>query len=131
MNTGKVVCYYTLSCASISLHRWSLFKHKAMMFPAVEIKMFALDKDFKHKYYSRQEEINKGLKISDVIFKDVLREIFDFTEKICGATHVILYSVPNYVGFYSRNGFSCFDNNCIINADKYLRGCIPMYAKLK
>ena len=50
----------------------------------------------------------------------------DFTDNICGASRIILYSTPEAVGFYKSSGFEEFFKDFLINNSSYLEGCTPL-----
>ncbi|MBP0977029.1 MAG: hypothetical protein J6P89_02485, partial [Oscillospiraceae bacterium] len=68
--------------------------------------------------------------VGDYLFYDVIGHIFNFTEEQCGADKIILYSVPDALNFYSRNGFSVFEDYMKPSSDWFTDGCIPMYMDL-
>lgn len=51
----------------------------------------------------------------------------DFTDDYCGASRIVLYSVPEAVSFCKRNGFDDFKE--FMNPDQSLdvADCVPMY----
>lgn len=122
-NTNNVICVYSLSCASIVLE----IDKRHNMYPAVEIKFFALDIDYQHMPFDND---GRKEKLSDVIFAYIINSITHFTDTQCGADVVILYSTPNAVRFYKHFGFMKFPTDYLTNDIKYLTGCTPMYMRL-
>ena len=117
-----IINYYSLSCSGFVLDYNSHFT----IYPAVEIKMFAIDEQYKHIIYSPDD----NLTLSDYIFGNVISRIYDFTENECGADKVILYSVPKAENFYIKNGFIRFQDFMLQSESVFLDGCIPMYMDL-
>lgn len=122
-DNGSVICYYSLSCSGFVIES----NHKFTIYPAVEIKMFAIDENYQHMPYS--EDIEDG-SFSDILFSDVIGFIYDFTENYCGADKIILYSVPDAKSFYIRNGFTEFMEYMLKSESWFLDGCVPMYLDL-
>ena len=113
---------------------WEIFHNGngTTLFPAVEIKSFALDKFFQHKSYGKCEndKENENLTYGDVFLANVISSIADFTDNICGGECIVLYSVPEAEHFYKRNYFQNFKSfmspdQSIVNED-----CVPMFYML-
>lgn len=102
------------------------YKHKYFS-PAIELKMFAIDNKYKKMQYSKDDD---EYLLSDNLLCSVIKEIIGITENICGASNIILYSVPYTIEFYKRNGFEPFREYMISSDDMYLNGCLPMLLKL-
>ncbi|MEE1318993.1 MAG: hypothetical protein UHD05_05725 [Ruminococcus sp.] len=118
--TQKAICAYSLACSGIVAN----LSDKLYVYPAVEIKIFALDKEYQHRKFS---ESKKSVTFGDVFLAYVIDSIGDFTENYCGASRIVLYSVPEYVNFYKRNFFKCFEDfmspdESIVNQD-----CVLMF----
>lgn len=120
-----VICYYSLSCSGLILEHGHA--NKITVYPAVEIKMFAIDEKYQHLPYS--EDADEG-NLSDMLFSDIISYIYDFTDNQCGADKIILYSVPNAKNFYQRNGFCEFQEFMKPSTSWFTDGCIPMYMDL-
>lgn len=121
-NEGRksVVALASLSCTGIIIES----KSKFYIYPAVEIKAFAVDKEYQHL------EIDKDTKWSDYAMDIVIGKIYEIVENCCGASHIVLYSVPEAIGFYRRCGFKPFEELMWRNSDRYLEGCEGMYMQL-
>lgn len=89
--------------------------------------MFAIDEKYQHMNYS--ENIEDG-NFSDMLFSEVIGNIYNFTDNYCGADKVILYSVPDAESFYTRNGFKRFERFMLQSTSIFVDGCIPMYLSL-
>lgn len=120
---NKIICYYSLCCSGFIISS----ANKFTIYPAVEIKMFAIDEEYQHMRYS--EDVEDG-NLSDMLFAEVISFIYDFTEECCGADEIILYSVPDAENFYIRNGFKRFENFMLQSTSLFTDGCIPMYMSL-
>lgn len=112
--------FFSLSCSGLYLND-SRVNH---IFPAVELKCFAIDRKYQGKYNCENsiKSTYAELMLSKVIFDF----IYDFTENLCGASRIILYSVPKAVNFYRRADFDFFENMFLYDESSYLDGCIPM-----
>lgn len=124
-NNNMVICYYSLSCSGLVLDHGT--GNKITIYPAVEIKMFAIDENYQHMPYSDDTEEGN---LSDMLFADVIAYIYRFTDEQCGADKITLYSVPDAVNFYSRNGFNEFREFMKPSTSWFLDGCVPMYMDL-
>ena len=119
----EVICVYSLNCASLILENHK--KHYPA--PAVEIKYFAVNTKYQDL---KSLDPDEGC-LSTVIFYEVMRQIFDFTDNICGANFVFLYSTPEGEPFYRKCGFNDFPINVWKNNSRYLDGCTPLYFKMR
>ena len=68
--------------------------------------------------------------ISDAFLCLLIQEIRRIAEAYIGATHIILYSVPDAIHFYERNLFGDFERYMKPEQYHYLDGCKPMYMAL-
>ena len=118
-----IIGYYSLSCSGFIVESMGHFT----IYPAVEIKLFAIDEHYQHLPYSVEKEDGT---FSDYIFRFVISKIYEFTEEICGADKVILYAVPKAKNFYEKNGFTVFPPFMLQSESRFLEGCIPMYLDL-
>lgn len=121
--TNEVICYYSLNCSGFVVNNGNNFT----IYPAVEVKMFAIDEKYQHLPYSKSF---KDGNFSDMLFNEVIGFIYEFTDLYCGADKVILYAVPNAESFYKRNGFKRFESFMLQSTSLFLNGCIPMYLSL-
>lgn len=119
---NQAISYYSLSCSGFVINQNS----HILIYPAVEIKMFAVDDKYKHIPFSQDDDFT----LSDYIFCSVISKIYDFTENECGADKIILYSVPKAENFYRKNGFIRFHEFMLKSESMFLNGCIPMYMDL-
>lgn len=129
----EIVGYYTLSCSGIVTDKGSKYSNNIIIHPAVEIKMFALDNNYRGMYLNEKEEKKgkkDGKKLSNQIFSMILDEVIHFTKEKCGAGLIILYSVPWAIDFYTAHHFKPFKMEFIKNSDDFVNGCIPMYLAL-
>ena len=81
---------------------------------------------YKHLRYSNEKQNDE--KLSDKIFDYIIYNLItNFTEKYCGASRIVLYSLPDAVSFYKRHSFKDFTELMCPNDERYLDGCIPLY----
>lgn len=119
----EVIAYYTLNCCSMVIEQY----HKNYFAPAVEIKMFAVNKKYQKLSYSEKKE--DGV-FSDFILCKIISEINNFTEYQCGANRIVLYAVKNALEFYGDIGFEDFTDIMKKDNDLYLDECTPMFLNL-
>lgn len=105
-DNNQIIAYYSLNCSGFVIDNGNNFT----IYPAVEIKMFAIDEKYQHIPYSTNREDGN---LSDTLLDNV-----------------ILYSVPSAENFYRRNGFKRFENFMLQSTSLFLDGCIPMYLSL-
>lgn len=123
IDKSKIIAFYSLSCSA-----YVLVSHSQHYFyPAVEIKYFAVDKDYQDWQYS--EDTSEGC-LSNIIFSDMLNEISQKSETSFGADTIILYATDNAVNFYEKNYFKKFELDILENNDRFIQGCVPMYLKM-
>ena len=129
-NNNDIIACVSLSCSGIILD----IDNYSYIYPAVEIKMFAVDKKYQGKPFSNGSDKT----LSDVIFNNVLFDVIDsFTENYCGATHVILYSKIKAVHFYQKHNFHSFKEYLVDDKSYSLKRndsytvseCIPLFFK--
>ncbi len=111
-------CTYTTSGLKIGDQNYNI------TYPASEIKFFAIDEKYQHKEY------DEYFKISDLMLCEIIKRLFEISEDIIYFEYVLLYSVPNAVSFYERNGFRKFSEYMVSDSYMYIDGCIPMFLTL-
>lgn len=121
----KAIALVSLSCSGIMVNS----SNKFYIYPAVEIKVFALNEEYKHLKYSNEKNDNE--KLSDKIFNYIVYKLIDdFTNDYCGACRIVLYSLPEAVSFYKdRHHFKDFTCYMVPNDERYLEGCVPLFFK--
>lgn len=131
--SNKIIAFFSLSCGAIYLCTTHVKKEeqssqnlKFTSFPAVEIKHFAVNKEYQDTYIV-DEDTNKSYLLSGALLDYIKNKvIMEFTEKYCGASRIILYSTPQAVNFYETSGFESFYEDFVIDNSSYLEGCTPM-----
>lgn len=78
------------------------YENDSITYPAAEIKYFAIDKTYQHKSY------DDDFKFSDLMLCEVLKKLIEISEEAISFDYILLYSVPEAVNFYKRNGFCEF-----------------------
>lgn len=114
----------SLSCSGIILHSGSGFH----IVPAIEVKIFAIDEKYQHQVFPDEEP--DTLNWSDYCLYYLIEKVYEVAEKSCGANHIVLYSVPEAVNFYQRNGFQKFVGDMEMPSNRFVEGCIPMFLNL-
>lgn len=120
---GKVICVYSLNCASII----GCKEGKHYPRSAVEIKYFAMNIEYQD---IKSDDEDEGC-LSSAILYDISAQIFRFTEDVCGADFIFLYSTPEGEPFYRKCQFDDFPIEFLRNDDPYLEGCIPLFLKIR
>jgi ribosomal protein S18 acetylase RimI-like enzyme len=87
------------------------------MIPAIELKMFAIDKKY------------RGLKLSETFLEDIYNVVIGNLLQYIGADALILYAVPsdNVVQMYEKSGFKKMPFDYSMYESHFDNGCIPMY----
>ncbi|MDR0197599.1 MAG: GNAT family N-acetyltransferase [Oscillospiraceae bacterium] len=114
--TDAVVAYFALITSALPF-----WKHDRLNgVPAIEIKMFALDKRY------------QGLGIASVLLNSIIETITYCATEYVGAKVALLYSVPvDYVmNLYADNGFTKIDNTFAVFRSDFNEGCVPMFKVL-
>ena len=114
----------SLSCSGIVIKSHEHFN----ITPAVEVKIFAVDEKYQHKVFPGAEE--DGDHWSDYCWYYLLDIIYGITECVCGASHVVLYSVPEAVSFYKRNHLEEFSALMTKPSNMFIGPCVPMFLNL-
>ena len=88
--------------------------------PAIELKMFALDKHY------------QGRGVSSLLIDSVLETITHYSAEYVGAKIILLYSVPvsSVLKFYEDCGFRRTDGLFATYKSPFNKGCIPMFKLL-
>ena len=120
----ELVGIASLSCSGIIIQSRNHFN----ITPAIEVKIFAIDEKYQHQAFP--DDDGGALNWSDYCLYYLLEKITDIAENICGASHVVLYSVPEAVSFYRRNGFQFFVDGMEKPCNLFVDGCIPMFLNL-
>ncbi|MEA5012903.1 MAG: hypothetical protein VB100_14415 [Angelakisella sp.] len=115
------VCLYSLSCSGLMLHTTA---DKIQIHPAVEIQMFAVNKPYMKLRYDNSTQNT----LSQMFVSNMIEEIRKFTDEICGARYIVLYSVPKAFNFWkSKCNFSEFTELMHPNQSPYLDDCTPFF----
>lgn len=118
----KAICVYSLKCTAVA----SWIKEGITFNPAVEIAIFAVDREYQDIYMT---ENKKDGCLSDFILCYVISQIKTYSDRYCAAEYIMLYALDSAVNFYKRSMFKEFtpfakDDN------PYIAGCKPMYLPL-
>lgn len=117
-----LIALSSLSCSSIIMESGN----KLHLLPAVEIKMFAVNKEYQHKSVFSEDDLHW----SSYCLDRIIFHIREFTDTHCGASRIVLYSVPKAESFYLRTGFSKFLEFMRPQDKSFLEDCIPMFMVL-
>ncbi len=120
----ELVGIASLSCSGIIIQSRNHFN----ITPAIEVKIFAIDEKYQHQPFPEDDD---GLSHwSDYCLYYLIEKITEIAENICGAGHIVLYSVPEAGSFYRRHGFKDFVGNMEKPSNLFVEGCIPMFLNL-
>lgn len=128
--TRQLVAYMSIACSGIMYAIETdtddvLWANEATIIPAIEIKYFAVQKDFRHMRFEPQASRDQTL--SAYILKYCMHKITNIAETVIGADKIILYAVSRAKRFYERCGFKRFETEMTRDADPFLRDCIPLF----
>ena len=114
--TDQLVAYFSLVASALPY----AVGERTEGIPAVELKMFAVDKNYQ----------GRGLALS--MFDGVLEAIEFFTSEYIGAKIILLYSVPvdHVIKLYNNKGFVVVDDSYLAFTSEFTHGCIPMFKAL-
>lgn len=99
----NIIAFVTLACSSIDVcdEQSFVFVEKVS---AVEIKHFAISKEYQHmKYKSTSKET-----LGDILFDDIIERIYDLTNKGIKAGKIILSSNKSAISFFKKHSFKEF-----------------------
>jgi GNAT superfamily N-acetyltransferase len=122
----RAVIHYVISAADDNIIAYFSFLASCIflsgsadsnIIPAIELKMFALDK----RYH--------GLNLSENLLDAIYKTAYQYSLKYVGAKALILYSVPaeKVVKMYESSGFRKMPENFSMYESSFNDGCIPMY----
>jgi len=114
--TDEIIAYFSLLSSAL-LHGDPA---NLNAIPAIELKMFALDKSY------------QGSDLSSELLDAVIMTIQHYSNKFIGADVVVLYSVPvdKVTKLYMSKGFVKVGGLFTAFKDEFTEGCIPMYMVL-
>lgn len=116
----KIIGYCTFATSGLRL----TYEKDVITQSAAEIKYFAISTIYQHKNY--EENMN----FSDFMMCELIRHLINIADNHISFNYILLYSVPNAINFYSRNGFYTFQKYMTKDSYTYIDGCIPMYFQL-
>lgn len=120
----ELVGIASLSCSGIIVKSRERFN----ITPAIEVKIFAVDEKYQHKVFPEVDEDKEHW--SDYCWYYLLEIIWKIATSSCGASHVVLYSVPDAVSFYKRHGLQDFVSLMTQPSNMFIEGCVPMFLNL-
>jgi len=114
--TDELIAYFSL-LASALLHGDPA---NLNAIPAIELKMFALDKR------------HHGSDLSSKLLDAIITTMRHYSTKYVGADTIVLYSVPaeGVIKLYKSKGFIEVGGELTAFKDEFTKGCIPMYLVL-
>ena len=88
--------------------------------PAIELKMFALDKRY------------QGLNLSSILLDAIIKTIRYYSDQYVGADILILYSVPvdHVIELYESKGFQQVEGTLTAFRSDFTVDCVPMFLTL-
>lgn len=128
MDESRIVGYFSLSCSCIVVES----SKSKTQYPAVEISMLALDKRYQKKVYQKEVSSEDCLTYSDILISTAIDTVRVFTDKICGATHITLYSLNDEktLKFYKRNGFEDYAESFFKKSNFFSQKCVPLFLEM-
>lgn len=116
----------SLSCSGIIIR----YNDQFHITPAIEIKVFAVDERYQHVKFPDDEADDEEFQNWSDYCLLYLLEIVDNIRALCGASHLVLYSVPSAVKFYRRHRFLPFVEAMTQPSNYEVDECIPMFLNL-
>lgn len=114
--TDRLVAYFSLTASSV------LFgdPNNLNTIPAIELKMFALDKNY------------QGAGMASVLLDAVIKTIIYYSKEYIGADVIILYSVPvdHVIQLYESKGFIRIGGVLTAFRSNFTEGCVPMFLEI-
>lgn len=115
-----------VACMSIACSAIFVQDSFSNFISAMEIKFFAVAEQYQHLPYQK----NAKLPLAHYIMMHMLQTMWELSHSSIGASKVVLYSVPEAVGFYKRCSFKEFGDAMIGDQGEFVDGCLPMYFDL-
>jgi len=111
--TEKLVAYFSLLSSALLFGEMNNLNSV----PAIELKMFAVDKQY------------QKTGVTPILLNAILRTISHYAKEYVGANIVLLYSVPvdAVVGLYERCGFQRSEGLFATYTSTFNAGCVPMF----
>lgn len=124
-NIGKIVSFLSFCTGAIQMHT----KKGLLVLPAVELKLFGVDKDYQKEYISSED---LKLKYSEFTFLWLIKYIQKVVKPVVNVEYLILHSVPkkHTLKFYEKMGMKYFTENETVHSSDFSQDCIPMYLKI-
>lgn len=105
-DTNKIIGFASLCCSSIKYE----YQKVSQSLPSIEIKYFAILAELQKLVYDTKD---KHFYFSDMMLVEVIKICRNISDNIIGAQYILLYSVPNALKFYKRNGFENYSEYMI------------------
>ena len=121
----KIISFVSFCASSIQIRN----KRGLFSLPAVELKLFGVDKNYQHKNIMMD---NKEIKYSEFTFLWLISYLIKEIKPLINVEYLILHSIPdkNTLKFYEKMGMQRIDENKSVHDSDFSRDCIPMYLKL-
>lgn len=123
--TGKIISFISFCTGAIQMQT----KKGLLALPAVELKLFGVDKEYQQKYISSED---MKIKYSEFTFIWLINYIQRVVKSVVNVEYLILHSVPKKrtLKFYEKMGMKYFTENETVHKSDFSKGCIPMYLKI-
>ena len=114
---GSLIAYFSLLASCV----FAVDPAESNIIPAIELKMFAIDKK-----YQKQ-------KLSNRLVDAISYLVSEYSSEYVGAELLILYSVPaeKVVKMYERSGFKVMPENFSMYKSYFTESCVPMYQPIR
>jgi len=109
----SLIAYFSLLASSVFLSNST----DSNIMPAIELKMFAVDKKY------------QGRNLSNRLVDAIINIVSEYSSEYVGAEILILYSVPTerVVSMYEKSGFEKLPSEWNMYKSWFSDGCVPMY----
>ena len=124
-DTKKIISFVSFCTGSIQMHT----KKGLFALPAVELKLFGVDKEYQQKYIFYED---MKVKYSEFTFIWLINYIQRVVKPVINVEYLILHSVPNKktMKFYEKMGMNYFTENENVHSSDFSKDCVPMYLKI-
>lgn len=97
--------------------------------PAIEIKVYAVDKEFQHNNYMVEID-GKQEKFSHFIFNVFMMHLQKIAHNVIAASHFIVFSKKERSSFLEQLGFRTLTSEMHAHVNRFERDCTPMFATI-
>lgn len=123
-NDHKIISFVSFCASALQL----VDEDGIKTLPAVELKLFGVDKGYQGKKVIIDE---KEVKYSEYTFQWLIAYIKKMIQPFLSVEYLVLHAIDDKrtLGFYKKMGLAFIDIDHVLQ-DDFSEGCLPMYLKL-